>query len=69
MKLNVIKALISLGVSVVLGLLCFEIAKETDYRNWIGLAITTISVSSKSIYLVSKAVISIKRGYKKAKTV
>lgn len=46
MKLNVIKALISLGVSVVLGLLCFEIAKETDNRNWIGLAITTISIFS-----------------------
>ena len=46
MKLNVVKTLISLGVSIVLGLLCFEIAKETDYRNWIGLAITTISIFS-----------------------
>jgi hypothetical protein len=46
MKFNIVKTLISFGISVVFGLLCFMIAKDTDYRNWIGLAITTISVFS-----------------------
>lgn len=44
MKINWIKTLICLGVSVSLGLLCFEVAPEVDHRNWIALAISSLSI-------------------------
>lgn len=44
MKINVVKTLIVLGISTLMGLLCFEIAKEDDYRNWLSFIIATISI-------------------------
>lgn len=44
MKINWIKALICLGISVSLGLLCFEVAPEVDHRNWIAFAISSLSI-------------------------
>ena len=43
MKLNLVKTIIVLGISAVLGLLCYVIAKDADYRNWISFAVATIS--------------------------
>jgi hypothetical protein len=43
MKINVIKSIISFGLSILIGLLCFAIAKEEGSRNWISLAITAVT--------------------------
>lgn len=43
MKINVVKSIISFGLSVLIGLLCYAIAKEEGSRNWISLAITAIT--------------------------
>lgn len=44
MKINVVKCIIALGVSILLGLLCYEIAKSDEFRNWISLATAAISI-------------------------
>lgn len=44
MKINWIKTLICLGVSVSLGFLCFEVAPEIEHRNWIAFAISSLSI-------------------------
>lgn len=44
MKLNSIKTIISVGISIALGIFCFEIAHVDNYRNWIVLGVTGISM-------------------------
>ena len=44
MKINVVKAIIAFGVSALLGLLCYEIAKVDESRNWISLATAAVSI-------------------------
>ncbi len=44
MKINVVKAIVAFGISILLGLLCYEIAKVEDSRNWISLATAAISI-------------------------
>lgn len=44
MKLNLVKSLLVFGVSALLGLLCYVIAKDVDYRNWISFASATLSI-------------------------
>lgn len=44
MKINIIKTLIVVGLSLLLGLICYEIAKETDNRNIISAVTTFITV-------------------------
>ena len=44
MKVNVVKLIIVFGISILLGLLCFEIAKVDDSRNWISFATAAASI-------------------------
>ena len=46
MKINWFKGIMACVVSLLLGLLCFEIAKETDGRNWVSFAMTALSLCS-----------------------
>ena len=44
MKINWFKAVLACVASLLLGLLCFAIAKETDGRNWISFVMTALSL-------------------------
>ena len=44
MKINWFKGVLAFLTSLWLGLLCFNIAKETDGRNWIIFAMTALSL-------------------------
>lgn len=63
MKVNVVKAIIAFGVSALLGLLCYEIAKVEESRNWISLATAAISIF---ICLGSAIACDYKSGYRNA---
>lgn len=63
MKINVVKSIIVLGVSVLLGLLCYEIAKVEDSRNWISLVTAAISIF---VCLGSAIACDYKSGYRNA---
>lgn len=43
MKINIVKSLIALGLSLLLGLLCFAIAGDAESRNWVSLSVTTVT--------------------------
>ena len=43
MKINWEKCILALLVSVLFGLLCFEITKDVDSRNWISFAVSGIT--------------------------
>lgn len=63
MKINVVKAIIAIGASALLGLLCYEIAKVDESRNWISLATATVSIF---ICLGSAIACDYKSGYRNA---
>lgn len=63
MKVNVVKSIIAFGVSALLGLLCYEIAKAEESRNWISLATAAISIF---ICLGSAIACDYKSGYRNA---
>jgi len=44
MKLNWIKAIISVVIALLLALLCFTFATEDGHRNWISFAVSTITI-------------------------
>ncbi|MBQ3831630.1 MAG: hypothetical protein II815_00465 [Bacteroidales bacterium] len=44
MKLNWIKAIISVVISLLLALLCFTFATEDGYRNWISFAVSFVTI-------------------------
>lgn len=44
MKVNIIKLIIVLGISSLIGLLFFEFAKQDDSKNWIVLATSVLSI-------------------------
>lgn len=44
MKINFVKIIVVLGISAVLGLICYYIAGAAESRNWISLAVTAVSV-------------------------
>jgi len=43
MKVNVIKTIIALCISALFGIICYDIASETDYRHIISLATTLMT--------------------------
>ena len=49
MKIDRIKIIIALALSVLLGFVCEIIAPETDSRNWIALAVGSISIAGMII--------------------
>lgn len=44
MKINAVKTILVFGISVVLGLVCYVIAQESDSRNLISLVVSAISI-------------------------
>ena len=44
MKINIIKAIVAFIISLLLGMLCYVIAKETDSRNIISLIVASITI-------------------------
>lgn len=46
MKINWFKGVVACLACLLIGLLCFTIAKETDGRNWISFAMTALSLCS-----------------------
>ena len=44
MKFNIIKTIIAFSISLLLGLLCYVIAKDVDHRNIISLSIATLTI-------------------------
>ena len=46
MKFNIIKTIIAFSISLLLGLLCYVIAKDVDHRNIISLSIATLTISA-----------------------
>ena len=49
MKLNWIKAIISVVIALLLALLCFTFATEDGHRNWISFAVSAITISAMFI--------------------
>lgn len=43
MKVNAIKTLLSLGVSILLGIICYDIANDVDHRNIVSLATAIVT--------------------------
>jgi hypothetical protein len=46
MKFNKVKLIIAIAIALLLGFICEIIAPETDGRNWISLAVGTITIVS-----------------------
>ena len=44
MKFNIFKTIIAFSISLLLGLLCYVIAKDVDYRNVISLSVATLTI-------------------------
>ena len=44
MKISPFKTILSFAFSILLGALCYYVAKEADYRNWIVLGVSTVSI-------------------------
>ena len=44
MKISPFKTILAFAFSILLGVLCYVIAKEADYRNWIVLGAATLSI-------------------------
>ena len=65
MKLNWIMCVLALLVSALFGLLCFEIAKDVDSRNWISLTVSGITTficlaSAIGLEMSDKRIVNIK---------
>lgn len=65
MKINWIKCVLALLVSALFGLLCFEIAKDVDFRNWISLTVSGITTficlaSAIGLEMSDKRIVNIK---------
>lgn len=44
MKVNIIKLILSLCIAALLGVICYYIAPAVDYRQWISLATTFVTL-------------------------
>ncbi len=65
MKINWIKCTLALLVSALFGLLCFEITRDVDSRNWISFAVSGITtliclVSAIGLDMPDKRIVNIK---------
>ena len=53
MKINWFKAVLACVASLLIGLLCFAIAKETDGRNWISFVMTAMSLCAALVSAIA----------------
>lgn len=50
MKANVVKTVIAIVLALLIGVITYTIAKETDYRNWIAFAVTALTTAVSLIF-------------------
>lgn len=49
MKINAVKTIISVGIAILLSLICYKIAPQEDYRNWISLGVACVTLTTNLI--------------------
>jgi hypothetical protein len=50
MKANVVKTIIAIVLALLIGVITFTIAPETDYRNWIAFAVTALTTAISLVF-------------------